>query len=531
MQKCLGIYIEDNIIKYAKVSKDKKTLKVEAFGIKVFESLTNEIEKIVEETFSFNDSISINLTNEKYIYFDIFSLLNKKDVQKAVQTEFESFCDERKYNQNAFETRYALVQNIEDKEKIKAIDICVNKIELNKQIQMIGKHKLGNISPIGMTIPNIAKLDRRVNTLIVNMEENTSITTITGNQIYNVETLEIGSRDVLSKINKMENSYARAYEICKNTTIYTADVGVEEEQIYLQHIVPTLYEISQKIKEILQNPVIKIQKIYLTGTLAMVNNVDLYFQEFFPNIEVKILKPNFIEETSSQINIKDYVEVNSAISLAIQNLDEGLKGINFRKASLMEKLFADVDTSKIKGKMPETNIKIDFKAKLEPQEVMLLRVMAGIVLIGIIYSSFSAILNNQMKAKEKEIDGLISSQNSEIAKVEADTASLNSKITKYNQKLQEVEKINERISDIASSKNTIPNLLNQIMFIIPESVQITSIQNTTDKHVVIQAKATQYEQLGYFIAKIKSIGALNNVVSSSGMKNGEEVSVNIEGDL
>ena len=101
MQKCLGIYIEDNIIKYAKVSKDKKTLKVEAFGIKVFESLTNEIEKIVEETFSFNDSISINLTNEKYIYFDIFSLLNKKDVQKAVQTEFESFCDERKYNQNA----------------------------------------------------------------------------------------------------------------------------------------------------------------------------------------------------------------------------------------------------------------------------------------------------------------------------------------------------------------------------------------------------------------------------------------------
>ena len=240
MQKCLGIYIEDNIIKYAKVSKDKKTQKVEAYGIKVFESLTNEIEKIVEETFSFNDSISINLANEKYIYFDIFSLLNKKDVQKAVQTEFESFCDERKYNQNAFETRYALVQNIEDKEKIKAIDICVNKIELNKQIQMIGKHKLGNISPIGMTIPNIAKLDRRVNTLIVNMEENTSITTITGNQIYNVETLEIGSRDVLSKINKMENSYARAYEICKNTTIYTADVGVEEEQIYLQHIVPTL---------------------------------------------------------------------------------------------------------------------------------------------------------------------------------------------------------------------------------------------------------------------------------------------------
>ena len=130
MQNCLGIYIESHLIKYAKVSKEKDTFKVESFGVNFLEniSLADAIKKIVEETYSFSTPICINLSNENYLYYNIFSLLSKNDVQRSVQTEFEAYCDENKYNQNAFETRYALVQNVEDKEKIKAIQIVVNKI-------------------------------------------------------------------------------------------------------------------------------------------------------------------------------------------------------------------------------------------------------------------------------------------------------------------------------------------------------------------------------------------------------------------
>ena len=40
-------------------------------------------------------------------------------------------------------------------------------------------------------------------------------------------------------INKIENSYSKAYEICKNTTIYTAEMEESsEEQPYLQNIMP-----------------------------------------------------------------------------------------------------------------------------------------------------------------------------------------------------------------------------------------------------------------------------------------------------
>ena len=128
MQKCLGIYVEDNLIKYAKVSKERGEMKVESFGIRFFQNLAEELRKVVEETYSFNTPISINLTNEKYLYFDVFALLNKKDIEKTVQTEFESYCEEKKYNSNAFETRYALMPNRDDNEKIRALIICINKI-------------------------------------------------------------------------------------------------------------------------------------------------------------------------------------------------------------------------------------------------------------------------------------------------------------------------------------------------------------------------------------------------------------------
>ena len=115
MQNCLGIYIESHLIKYAKVSKEKDTFKVESFGVNFLEniSLADAIKKIVEETYSFSTPICINLSNENYLYYNIFSLLSKNDVQRSVQTEFEAYCDENKYNQTpAFAVRQLIVRRV-----------------------------------------------------------------------------------------------------------------------------------------------------------------------------------------------------------------------------------------------------------------------------------------------------------------------------------------------------------------------------------------------------------------------------------
>lgn len=549
MQNCLGIYIENNLIKYAKVSKDKDTFKVDAFGIKFFDNLNETIKKIVEETYSFNTPISINLANERYLYYDIFALLSKNDIQKTVETEFETFCDENKYNQKAFETRYALVSNIENKERIKAIQVIVNKIELNKQKQYLEKQNLSGILPIGTAIASITRFDKKENLLIVNMEEKTTITTIYDRQIYNVETIDHGSEEVLGKINRTENSMSKAYEICKGTTIYTANVIDDaREQPHLEDIIPTLYQISQKIKEIVEEAPVKISTVYLTGTLSVINNVDLYFQEFLPTADCKILKPSIVELNVAQINIKDYIEVNSAISLAMQSLGEGMQSLNFRKPNLIDQmkqlLNADVamskkvdkpskkgKESKLAKKIPRLSMNISLTGNFDKTETMLIRVAVAIILINIIFIVFSKTLFTQMDKKQKEVEGLIASENAEIGKINTDINSLNTKNTKYASLTEELKAINDKISNIAEMKNSIPNLLNQIMYTIPEGVQLTSIQNTTGKKISIIAQASDYDQLGYFIAKIKVSGILNNAVSSSSQKSGDVVTVTIEGEL
>ena len=59
MSICLGLYIEDNLIKYAKVSKDHDNLKVESFGVKFYEKLGPAIDQVIEETYSQKTPISI----------------------------------------------------------------------------------------------------------------------------------------------------------------------------------------------------------------------------------------------------------------------------------------------------------------------------------------------------------------------------------------------------------------------------------------------------------------------------------------
>ncbi len=255
-----------------------------------------------------------------------------------------------------------------------------------------------------------------------------------------------------------------------------------------------------------------------------------------PNTECKILRPNIVEETVTGINIKDYVEVNSAISLAMQGLGEGIQLLNFKKANLQDQIRNLIKIELPKGKKSSTvkekkQINISFKGKLDKTESFLVRAFVAILLINIIFTIFSKTLYNQMDKKQNEITSLISKQQSEISKVNTDNNLLNAKNTKYISLTEELKAINDKISNIASMRNSIPNLLNQIMYVIPEEAQLVSIENTTGRKIKIVAQAKDYDPLGYFIAKLKVEGYLKEIISSYGQKSGDTVKVTIEGDL
>ena len=543
MSSCLGLYIQDNLIKYAKVTKEKDNLKVEAFGVKFYDNLAQAIDQIVAETFSYKIPISTNLSEESYNYFYLFSLLNKNDLKKSIETEFDSFCYDKGLNKNTLEARYALVADIEDKEKIKVIHIFTNKIEVNKKIQDLENHSASTIVPLPMCIPNIADLKEKENALIVNIEDKTTVTTIIDQKIYHVDKIEEGSAQILNSINEKENSYTKAYEICKNTTIYTMEGRdlAQEENLYLQDIMPTLYEIVQQVRKIVDSSLNKIEKMYITGTASTINNIDLYFQEYFPEIKCQILKPYFIPETV-KINMKDYIEVNSAIALALQGLGNGIKNINFKKPALMDKLpewmkisIGDKDGEKKKklniNWAKNINISFDMKGALDNTEKWLVRTISGILMFIIIYSGITIFLKVQTDNKLKQVQDVKNDTTQQIALVDSDIQKLNNKTTKYNEILKKLEDYKSETNENRKIKDSIPNLLTSIMFGMPQQVTITSIKNTTGYTIRIEAEAKEYAQLGYFIGNIKTTGILYNVTSSSGVKQNDVVKITIEGSL
>ena len=538
MSICLGLYIEENIIKYAKVSKERDQIKVEAFGVKFYDNLDQTIKQIIEETYSYRTPISINLSEEMYNYFQVFALLNRKDLPKAIKTEFEAYCGEKNYNSNVFETRYAITPNVEEKEKLKVIHISENKIELNKKLQKFSSYKLQNITPLSMSISDITKFNERENCIIVNIEEKTTITTILNQNIYDIKMLDIGSKDILDKINLKENSYQKAYEICKETTIYTSDGKElsEEETNYLEDIMPTLYDIVGQLRKILNENTEKIEKVYITGTGSLINNVDLYFEEYLENVKCEILKPSFIK-ISPEINIKDYVEVNSAISLALSGLGEGISGMNFKKTTLMDKL-SEILTIEVGGKKEKEEKKtkgnlftMDFNMPLDAIEKGLLRGIVGVLILFIVYGGFSGLIKKQIEDKNEEVQESINNTNSQIALINKDIQNLESKKSKYTSKIANLEKISEKVQENNRVKKAIPILLNKLMYIMPDEVQITSIQNTSDTHIEIQAQSKSYAQLGYLTTNLKVSGVLTNVISTAGEQQNNIITIKIEGDL
>lgn len=542
MQGCLGIYVQKNIIKYAKVSKDRSNLKIEAYGVKFYDGdIEKTIEQIVKETYSFQLPISINIGDEKYTYSNVFALLKAQDLEKAMDTEFEFFCNNNNLNKNTLEYRKISSPSTEDRDKLRVVYSYVDKSSVVQTLQLLDKFKIHNVSPIAITIPNLNKALVQEDCLIVNLEEETEVTTIINGKIYSVDKIETGMGKILRFIEERENSIQRAYEVCKNTTVYTKsgqNLKVDGNE-YLDDIITILFEIIDKIKEAVVRNGVDINSIYLTGMGLVINNIDLLFQENWIDKKCEILVPYFIEKTNVKINIKDYIEVNSAISLAIQGLDNKNQEINFDESKMTFQKFMTILTSdvgkgtKIKTKRPKQKLTAKDIANLELDftDRILLTVVAGLLLVIILFIGVTEVLSRQINEKISVADNVISASQKEINKINQYTTMVNARTSEYQSLIDKIDSANSKVSEEYSSKNAIPNLLNKIMYAIPVGVQLLSIENQSGKDIVITAQAEKYDQLGYFKAALEEEGILTDIVSTKGVKQGDLISITITGKL
>ena len=544
MQESLGISISNRVIKYAKVTKNNDLLDVASFGVKFYDNLEKDLQQIISETNSKNIPICIDTQNEKANYFSIFSLLSKADTKKTIGTEYEALCADNHMNPNAYEGRYLIVNDVNNKDRNRVIYFTESKTDLEERTAWLGNQRVSSMSPLPTSLCNIVETKKGENIMIVNIEEKTTVTTILNQRIYSIDTISSGMGEVLEKINEKENSYSKSYEACKNTTIYTMETTTTDDpnNKYLSMIVPTLFNIVQEVKKI-KDIYTRVDKIYLTGLGTVINNIDLYFQEYFQDSKCEILKP-FFAENNSKINIKDYIEVNSAIALALNGMDYGFKDLNFKstnwKDDLNTLLHSDIKTlgKGSKGKKISFNFDTNMSGPLKPTEIWLVRCCVTVLMIVIIYSVCSILLGNQLSDKTAQAQSVIDDTTAQINILNSNESNINRKIADFERVTTNLQNASSSIALKQGRKNEIPTLLNQIVYTIPKNVQLTSIKNTeievdgeTKQHILISAQSRQYEQLAYFKAKLSNSGYLLNVTSTEGTKTGEYVVVTIEGDL
>lgn len=219
----LGIYIDDGLIKYAKVQRDKDNVKVEAFNVVFYDNLEREINRIITETGSNKIPICVNLSHEMYNYFEVIALMQKKDRAQSIKIDFETLCDEKGLKIDDLETRYLLKESENNSDKLTAIHVSVEKEELSKIASTFVGKKVSSVRPITTSIINLLEISEKENVVIVNLEKQTKVTTIIDGMISKIDTLSIGMKDILDAINETENSTRKSYEVCKNTTIYTQE--------------------------------------------------------------------------------------------------------------------------------------------------------------------------------------------------------------------------------------------------------------------------------------------------------------------
>jgi Tfp pilus assembly protein PilN len=215
-----------------------------------------------------------------------------------------------------------------------------------------------------------------------------------------------------------------------------------------------------------------------------------------------------------------------------------LANINFKKKSFWENLpdilSADVSIGG-KGGKNSSEKKSPFNINISTVQIKswLTRGLSGVLILSIAYIGIATYINGQLKKKNEEAQQVENQIKAQISAMDTDKKKVDSKASEYATLTTNLRNATNQINDKNSYKNVIPTVLSEIMYTIPVEVQLTSIENTSDRKIVINAQSTKYEQLAYFKALLKSRGVLKptSVVSSEAVKEGSIVKIVIEGEL
>lgn len=536
MSYCLGLHIDDNYIRYAKVLKEENNEpKIETYGVVFYDNLQMAVEGIIKETYSYNAEIVINLNGEAYYEFETFAGMDYTSLKKHLNLMFgEEVCAKRDLKPNTFETRFIRGKSDTDEDATRIIYIAANKTLIAKPKQLLN-NKVSKILPVSLANLSLLKMDEQTNCAILDLDTYTTLTIIVKGQVKKVININLGMGNILAKLTQTYKSYSKAYSACKQIMLLN-NIMVEpikkrgrpskitEEEIAdttvdIESITPILYDISERVKAQLNEYIGIINTLYITGSATIINDIDLYFETELASVTVERLKPHFLANNiEANKKIKSFMEVNGAIALAVSPAKIDKESINFNptnafetiKSTVKDNKYINLGLSKIthrgKGNLGiKENQKPITHLSFKDQTVGVIptSLIAILILSIAAYIVTTTVLNAQYTKNIKELDNGIAELNSIMSMIESDTQMINVNAQKYQTLQNNINILSSQLEEINGITNDIPSLLSRIALVMPDEVLVTKI-TINGSNVRIDAESQNYAPLGFLITALKT---------------------------
>lgn len=552
MSYCLGLHIEDNYIRYAKVLKEEnKEPKIETYGVMFYDNLQMAIESIIKETYSYNAEIAINLNGEFYHEFETFAGMDYGNLKRHLKLVFaEEVCAPRNLSATSFDTRFIRVKSDSDEDATKVIYVACNKTAIEKPKQLLS-NKVSAVLPVPLANLSLLNLEREENFAVLDVDSYTTLTIFTKGGVRKIVNINLGMSNILSKLAQTYKSYSKSYNECKK--IILLDEGMqqltkkrgrpsksqleeENQAVDVDSITPILYDIAGRVRAQLNNYIGIVNKIYVTGSVVAMNNIDLYFEDAIGDITVELLKPHFLANNlEASKKMKEIMEVNSAIALAISPSKINDDNIDFNAVNIIEEVKMTLKENKLIGKIVDklpaniklgkdkTAPKIDLKEPKEQEPKITFAeqsmgfvpqmLITGLTLGIVAYITTTTLLNTQYEKNGEQIREGTAELTSVINAINADTDTINMNSQKYSTLQNNIRVLAEQLDQLNGLRNDVPSLLTRIALVLPDEVVITKI-TVNDSSVSIEAQSREYAPLGFFISSLKTEEIIDNISTS-----------------
>ena len=546
MSSCLGIYIGDKVVKYAKLVKAENSsdIKVVAYGTKIHPGNKSDvINNIVTATGSEEVPVCINAENGKIHKAEVLKIISKSDLESLIDLEVVDFTGNEDRNERSYVYKYILLDSLTARDNYTANILIQDRAAVDKYLS--DESSVCSMYTLPYIIDEIAPREEE-NYLIIDMNEDTNLIFVNDGKMVNVVNMELGMKKILDTFPEILGSYQKAYDTCKTINIFSDESSTNNPE--LERIIePTLQDALNRIQNKISELKLRVDKIYLSGMITLFINSDMLFEQCF-DVPAEKLKPYFVDVKDSNVNMAEVSEANEAFALAYEGLMVERPELDFlRQQKKLANVFSKIAKPKASGAR-EVKEKGNLKSKITRNESVFIGniniekikpilIFANVIMFTLllIYSIFSGVYNFQIN---KQIQSVVE----EKARVTDNTLSVNSDISyinankdKYSNYVSYVDETLRKINNGQIGKYSTYNValfMLKVSKYIPDGVLLKSIKSDSSKHVTIVATSSSYAQLGYFVSQLKLEGILNPTsVRTTAVTHDTDITVTIGGDL